>query len=83
MYANPLHPDGSWLTRWQVLRSYGEDARFMPLIRSGWMAGDPASQESAIPIKDLLLMVDSGQLRLPLHVSRLGAAPEQERSLQK
>jgi len=79
LYANPLHPDGAWLTRRQVLHSYGADARFMPLIRSGWMAGGPVSPERAFSIKDLLHMVDGGQLRLPLHVSRLGAAPEQER----
>lgn len=75
-YASPLHPGGSWLTRRQVLGAYGADARFRPLIRSGWMAGEPASGESGLSIEELLAMVDSGQLRLPLLVSRPGAAPE-------
>jgi hypothetical protein len=78
--ANPIHLGGQWLTRQQLMHSYGAQARFVPLIRRGWMAGIPAKQASDAYSKNgLMRLVDSGQYRLPLHVIRLEGAVEVER----
>ncbi len=79
-YANPSHLRGQWLTRQQLLQSYGADARFVPLIRSGWMAENSISPGSdGFSTVALMRLVDSGLYRLPLHVIRLEAASEVER----
>jgi hypothetical protein len=79
-YANPSHLRGQWLTRQQLMRSFGEDARFVPLIRSGWMAKISMSPDSdGYSTGALMRLVDSGMYRLPLHVARMEAASEEER----
>lgn len=78
--ASRLHPRGLWLSRQQLMQSYGADARFMPLIRSGWMAKISTSRESDVySVEALMQRVDNGQYRLPLHVTRLEGASERER----
>lgn len=78
--ANPSHPSGYWLTREQLLESYDCEARFEPLIGSGWMAKNPTILESdGYSIDSLMALVDAGQYRLPLHVVRLEGASERER----
>ena len=62
------------------MQCYGADARFVPLIRSGWMAEISMSHASEGYSTDALMrLVDSGMYRLPLHVVRLEAASEEER----
>ena len=79
-YANPSHLRGQWLTRQQLMQCYGADARFVPLIRSGWMAEISMSHASdGYSTGALMRLVDSGMYRLPLHVVRLEAASEEER----
>ena len=78
--ANPAHLGGQWLTRQQLMQSYGAQARFVPLIRSGWMAKIPMQQASdAYSTGGLMRLVDGGQYRLPLHVIRLEGDVEEER----
>jgi len=78
--ANPSHLRGQWLTRQRSIQFYGADARFVPLIGSGWMAKIPTHQASdTYSIGALMRLVDSGLYRLPLHVARLEAASEVER----
>jgi len=78
--ASRFHLRGLWLTRQQLMQSYGADARFVPLIRSGWMAKISTSRESDVySVEALMQLVDSGQYRLPLHVTRLEGASERER----
>jgi hypothetical protein len=79
-YANPSHLRGHWLTRQQLMQTCGADARFMPLIRSGWMA--EFSKDHApggYSIGALMRLVDDGLYRLPLQVAWLGTASEVER----
>jgi hypothetical protein len=79
-YANPSHLHGHWLTRRQLVRSYRADARFVPLIRSGWMAEISANPATGgLSTGALMRLVDSGMYRLPLHVIRLEASSEVER----
>ena len=78
-YANPSHPAGYWLTRQQLLHSYGADARFIPLIRNGWMADVPLHPDQVFSASGLLELVGSGQCRLPLHVARLDSPEGRER----
>jgi uncharacterized protein len=79
-YANPSHLRGLWLTRQQLMQSCGADARFVPLIRSGWMAKISLSPATdGYSIGSLMRLVDSGQYRLPLHVIRLDEGSEVER----
>jgi hypothetical protein len=78
--ANPSHPVGHWLTRRQLLASYDAGARFEPLIRSGWMAKNPTTQETdGCTAEGLIALVDAGQYRLPMQVARLEGAAEAER----
>jgi hypothetical protein len=78
--ANPSHPVGYWLTRRQLQASYDAEARFEPLIRSGWMARNPTKvKPDGYSIESLMALVDSGIYRLPMHVARLKAASEVER----
>jgi len=78
--ANPAHLAGQWLTRDQFEQVYSADARFEPLIRSGWMARGPTNeaygQHSA---EGLMQLVDVGRYRLPMCVARLEGACEVER----
>jgi hypothetical protein len=79
-HANPSHLRGQWLTRQQLIQSCGADARFMPLIRSGWMA--EISKDHAADgysTGALMRLVDSGLYRLPMQVIRLEAASGVER----
>jgi len=79
-YANPSHLRGQWLTRQQLIQTFGVDARFMPLIGSGWMAEISKDHASdGYSIGALMRLVDSGLYRLPLHVTRLEAASAVER----
>ncbi len=78
--ANPSHLSGQWLTRQQLVQAYDAGARFVPLIRSGWMARIPTNQQLDVYSADTLMqLVDRGQYRLPLHVTRLGGSPDEER----
>lgn len=79
-YANPSHLRGQWLTRQQLIQSCGADMRFVPLIRSGWMA--EISRDHApdgYSTGALMRLVDSGLYRLPMQVIRLEAASGVER----
>jgi len=79
-YANPSHLRGQWLTRQQLIQSCGADMRFVPLIRSGWMA--EISKDHApdgYSTGALMRLVDSGLYRLPMQVIRLEAASGVER----
>jgi len=79
-YANPSHLRGQWLTRQQLIQSCGADMRFVPLIRSGWMA--EISKQHApdgYSAGALMRLVDSGLYRLPMQVIRLEAASGVER----
>ena len=68
-FANPGHLAGRWLTRQQLLHSFGADTRLVPLVGSGWMSRVSTDWESgAYSIHELLRLIDSGFLRLPLHV---------------
>jgi hypothetical protein len=79
-HANPSHLRGRWLTRQQLMRTCGPNARFMPQIRSGWMAEiSKVDEPEGYSTGALMGMVDSGLYRLPLHVIRLEAASEAER----
>ncbi len=79
-YANPSHLRGQWLTCQQLMQSHGADARFVPLIRNGWMAEISMSTPSdGYSTAALMRLVDSGKYRLPLHVIRLEATSEVER----
>lgn len=79
-FANPSHLRSQWLTRRQFMHSYGAQARFVPLIRSGWMAEIRTSRACDVYSKGgLMRLVDSGQCRLPLYVVRLEGGFEQER----
>ncbi len=79
LYANPSHPGGHWLTRQQLRHSYGSATRFMPLIRSGWMADLPVRHDLTYSMSELLRLVDGGLWHLPLHVTRLEGVSAQER----
>lgn len=79
-YANPSHLRGLWLTRQQLMQSCSADARFVPLIRSGWMAEiSKRDAPDGYSAGALMRLVDSGLYRLPMHVIRLEAASEVER----
>ena len=77
--ANPAHLEGLWLTRRQLTHCYGANSRFMPLIRSGWMAAGPVYADCAYTVSELLRLVDSGQCRLPLHVAGADDSRRSER----
>jgi len=78
--ANPAHLTGQWLTRDQFGQVYSSDARFEPLIRSGWMARNPIIEASGLySIEGLMYQVDAGRYRLPMCVTRLEGALEVER----
>lgn len=79
--ANPSHLGGQWLTRQQLMHSYGAKSRFLPLIRSGWMANILHEQSATDTYSKhgLMRLVDSGLYRLPLHVISLQGSVEQER----
>lgn len=79
-YANPSHLRGQWLTRQQLIQSCGADMRFVPLIRSGWMAEISKDQvPDGYSTGALMRLVDSGLYRLPMQVIRLEAASGVER----
>jgi hypothetical protein len=77
-FATPSHLRGQWLTRQQLIESYGTDAKFTPLIRSGWMA-EISIRADGYSTAALMRLIDSGQYRLPLQVIRQDAASEVER----
>lgn len=67
--ANPLHLRGRWLTLAQFRRQYAPARCFAPLIHGGWMAAIPVSERHRVYRVDVLIeMLESGKLRLPLHV---------------
>ena len=70
--ANPAHPMGYWLSRYQFERAFSPGVRFLPLIRSGWLSTDPAAGAAgAHTVTGLMRQVDQGAYRLPLHVVHL------------
>jgi hypothetical protein len=78
--ANPAHPIGHWLSRTQFERAFSADARFQPLIRSGWMSINPAAGPSdAYTVAGLMRQVEQGAYRLPLQVLHLEGELEAER----
>ena len=80
MASNPAHLLGRWLTRGQLEQAFTSDARFEPLIRSGWMQRNPTSQDGALySVSGLIGLMDKGKCRLPLQVARLEGEFEMER----
>lgn len=78
--ANPAHLLGHWLSRDQFERAFGPDARFQPLIRSGWMSRNPMDGLSeAYTAAGLMRLVEQGGYRLPLHLALLQGESEVER----
>lgn len=77
--ANTTHFRGKWLKRERFLQVYDADARFLPLIRSGWMAGVPAQRARVYTTGGLIRRIDAGDYRFPLYVSRFEGEIERER----
>lgn len=78
--ANPAHLFGHWLTRSRFEQAYDRHARFVPLIRSGWMAGRATlALTDVVSVRGLLERVESGSYRLPIHVARVESGREAER----
>jgi uncharacterized protein len=73
--ANPRHLRSRWLTQAQFCRLYSPERRFVPLTHGGWMEDMPAlGQHSAYRADRLVEMLESGELRLPLHVCEQNGA---------
>jgi uncharacterized protein len=63
------HLRGQWIHRGQLLLASDPDARFLPLINSGWMADLlPYDNANYFDISDIYKIDSKKSLRLPLHV---------------
>ena len=78
--ANPAHPIGHWLSRDQFEHTFSPDARFQPLIRSGWMSRNPIyGSFEGYTVSELMRLLEQGACRLPLHVVQLQGESAVER----
>lgn len=79
-HANPLHLRSRWLTLAQFSQTYSSGHFFAPLIRGGWMADVPITDQQCVYRADLMIeMLVSGELRLPLHVCEVNGAVSGDR----
>ncbi|MBT8125912.1 MAG: DUF1853 family protein [Gammaproteobacteria bacterium] len=78
--ANSTHPIGHWLSRDQFEHAFSPDARFLPLIRGGWLSRNPMNRLfDGYTVAGLMRLVEQGACRLPLHVAQLQGESEDER----
>jgi hypothetical protein len=78
--VNPSHLAGCWLTRDQFVQATDPDARYIPMIGSGWMSDNSTNEQvESFSAVELIRRLDKGYCRLPLHVCRLEAPLGHER----